>query len=111
MKDLLYLENILESIKIIESYISKKSFGDFKKSKMMKDAVSKRLEEIGENCRRVSKETKEKNKEIEWEGFIENRNFLTHVYHLVNEKRLWVLLKDELPVLKKQIKKAVKKIK
>jgi len=103
--DLLYIHNILESINLIESYIKGKSFKEFTDSELIIDAISKRLEEIGENARKVSDKTKKKYKEVKWAEFIENRNFLTHVYQLVNKKRLWLIIKKDLSILKKQIQK------
>jgi len=109
--DLFYVNNILESIKLIEDYTRKISFQGFVKSKITKDAVCKRLEEIGENAKKISNKIKDKSKEIKWEEFIENRNFLTHVYQLVNNKRLWIIIKEDLPVLKKNILKIKKELK
>lgn len=110
ISDLLYIHNILESINLIESYIKEKSFKEFSESELIIDAVSKRLEEIGENAKKVSDRTKKKYKEVKWAEFIENRNFLTHVYQLVNKKRLWLIIKKDLIVLKRQIQKIKKEL-
>jgi len=63
-RDLIYVDNILKSILLIEKYLSGVSLDDFRKNSLLVDAVSKRFEEIGENAAKISKETKLKNKEI-----------------------------------------------
>lgn len=110
-KEELYLYNILESIKIIEKHMSKVSFSKFMDSTIIQDAVSKRLEEIGENARKISEKVRKKHKEVEWEEYISTRNFLTHVYQMLNVTRLWKIIKKDLPKLKKQINKIIKEIK
>lgn len=109
--DLLYIENILKSIELIEDYTKKISFQKFAKSNIIKDAVCKRLEEIGENARKISKKIQDKNKQIKWKEFIENRNFLTHVYQLVNNKKLWIIIKEDIPLLKKEIENIKQELK
>jgi uncharacterized protein with HEPN domain len=49
----IYLENIWSSIKLIEEYMSGKNFWSFKNSRLTIDAVSKRLEDIGENMKKI----------------------------------------------------------
>jgi len=105
MKDLLYLSNILESTNLIRKYLSAKKIGDLRNSVLLRDAVSKRIEEIGENIRKISLRIKRSYPEIDWIAFVETRNFLTHVYQMVNVERLWGILKRDIPLLEKQIKK------
>jgi len=109
MKDELYLTNILSSIKLIEEYVKSKKLKDIAKSNLLRDAVSKQLEEIGESIKKISSKLKKKYNEVEWEAFVETRNFLTHVYQLVNVKRLWMIVKKDIPILKKQIKEILDK--
>jgi len=110
MKDLLYLSNILESIEMIEDYLRDKSFSDLEKSTLLRDAVCKRIEEVGENMRKISPKLIKSNPQIEWQAFIETRNFLTHVYQMVNLQKLWNILKQDLLVLKKQIRDLIKQV-
>lgn len=109
MKDILYLSNILESINLIEQYIKKKSLKNLKESTILQDAVCKRLEEIGENIRKISLRIKKKYPKTEWVAFVETRNFLTHVYQMINTPKLWRILKKDIPLLKKQIEEILEK--
>jgi len=111
MKDKLYLYNILRNIETIENHLKNINQKEFFKSVLVQDAISKRLEEIGENAKKISKEFKKKNSAIPIEEYVNIRNFLTHVYHMLNVDRLWKIVKEELPVLKKQIEKIISEIK
>ena len=109
MKDLLYLSNIIESINLIKQYIKFKDISDLKKSNLLKDAVCKRVEEIGENIKKISSKTKKLYPKIDWDAFVEVRNFLTHVYQMVNLQKLWRILHHDIPLLEKQIKEIIEK--
>jgi len=110
MKDKLYLMNILESVELIEKYVKGKKELDLRRSPMIRDAVSKRFEEIGENINKLSP-TLKKNKKVMWKEFVEVRNFLTHVYQMVNVLKLWNVIKKDLPSFKKEILKIKKELK
>jgi len=109
-KDFLYVCNVIESIKLIERYTKNKKIIDLKKSLLLKDAVSKRLEEIGENMKYISPKTRKYFSGIDWKAFVEIRNFLTHVYQLVNVQRLWAIIKKDVPNLKKEMLKIKKSL-
>jgi uncharacterized protein with HEPN domain len=108
--DNLYIKNIWESILLLEKYLKNVNLKDFIKNPMLIDAVSKRIEEIGENSQKISSKFKLKNKGVNWESLIKNRNFLAHVYGLTNIQRLYHEIKKELPKLKKEIIKIKKEL-
>lgn len=109
-KDLLYLHNIIESINIIERHLNKINLEKFSNSILLQDAVSKRLEEIGENIKKISNKIKSESPSVKWEEYVDTRNFLTHVYQMLNVKRLWKIVKEDLPILKKEIEKIIKEV-
>ena len=111
MNDILYLTNILESIDLIKQYIKSKGVRDLRVSTLLRDGICKRIEEIGENMRKISNKLKNKYTHIDWIAFIEIRNFLTHVYQRVNIQKLWVILNKDIPVLEKEIKSILEELK
>ena len=56
---------------------------------MVQDAVMKNFEVIGEAAYHISKELKEKYKNIEWKGIEGLRHVLVHDYYKVNPEILW----------------------
>lgn len=103
----LYTEDILSSIKLTEQYLKNVELRRFLYDKKLQDAVTRRIEIIGEAMKAIPQNIKEKHPQIPWKEFSEIRNFLTHVYFGVNAKRLWYVIKKDLPELKKEIKRII----
>lgn len=107
-KDLVYLHNLLESITYLEKYLKDVSVKDFKKNQILIDAVSKRIENVGENTNKISDSLKKKYPNFNWELLIRNRNFLAHVYEAAKSERIYVEAKEVLPKLKKDLREIMK---
>lgn len=100
----LFVEDILESIGLIESYISNMNFDDFQKDRKTIDAVVRNLEIIGEASRSIPEEIKNNHPEIDWKGIIGLRNRIAHEYFGISVSIVWEIIKSDLPALKEKIK-------
>jgi len=100
----LYLKDIKESILQIEIYISGRSEEEFKNDKFLQDAVIRRLEVIGEASRNVPRALKERNKHIPWFELSNFRDFLAHSYFDASLKRIWEIVKTDIPKIREDIK-------
>jgi uncharacterized protein with HEPN domain len=98
------VEDILESIGLIESYISNMNFDDFQKDRKTIDAVVRNLEIIGEASRSIPEEIKNNHPEIDWKGIIGLRNRIAHEYFGISVSIVWEIIKSDLPALKEKIK-------
>lgn len=74
------LKHIQDCILDIESAIKGNTFESFNENNVLKIAVVKWLEIIGEAARDITEETKEKGKDIEWRNIIGLRNIVVHEY-------------------------------
>lgn len=101
----LYLDDILEAIQRIKEYISNMDFEDFAENRLVVDAVVRNLEIIGESCRALPQEIREKYPNIEWRKIVGLRNILIHQYFGVDLELVWDIVKNKLPELEIQIKK------
>lgn len=63
--DKVYLEDILESIEIIKRFIGKLDEKGFAKNLLVKDAITRRFEIIGEASSKISSALKHKHKEVQ----------------------------------------------
>ncbi len=99
----LYIEDILESIELIEEYLSKNTREEFVNSKQLQDSVIRRFEIIGEAARNIPQEIKEKYPQIPWRRIIGFRNYLTHEYFGVRIDRVWNVYEKDLQSLKSMI--------
>jgi uncharacterized protein with HEPN domain len=105
-----YLNDVLESIKKIERYTKGVRESGFCQDSQLQDAVLKRLEIIGEAVKNISVSIRKKHSEIPWKEIAGLRDVLIHEYFGVNQKRVWKVIINRLPILKKQIKQIIKAI-
>lgn len=96
--DRLYLEHILEAIQNIQEYTAD-DVDVFMRGKMVRDAVMRNFEIIGEAAKRLSDEIKANRSDIPWRDIAGLRDILIHNYMGVNLKRIWNVVKNDLPPL------------
>jgi len=101
----LFVEDVLESIDLIEDYVKGMDFDEFKKDRKTVDAVVRNFEIIGEASRNIPEEIRNKYPDIDWKGMIGLRNRIAHEYFGVSSAIIWNILKNELPLLKEKIKR------
>ena len=56
---------------------------------MLRAAVERNIEIIGEAARRISEELKQEHPEIPWRKIIAQRNVLIHEYDDIDYKQIW----------------------
>jgi len=104
-----YLGDIRESILAIEEYARGLSEEEFYKNRQTQDAVVRRLEVIGEAVKSIDDDFRERYPEIPWKKIAGMRDVLTHEYFSVNLKRVWEVVRTDLPALKKKLALIMKK--
>lgn len=99
------LKDILDSIYGIEQYLTgKRDFNEFERNRMMRKAVERELEIIGEATNRILKT----NPDIIITGarsIVDMRNKVIHAYDAVNNTIVWAIVTNHLPVLKSEVEK------
>ena len=104
----LFVEDILESIDLIEAYVKDMEFDDFRNDRKTIDAVVRNFEIIGEASRNIPDEIKNRYQNIDWKGMIGLRNRIAHEYFGLDISIIWFILKQELPMLKEKIEMILK---
>jgi len=99
----IFLEHILEAIKLIEEYINNKEKSDFLKSIQLQDSVIRRIEIIGEAIKNIPSNFKGTHEDIPWKEITGMRDILIHQYFGVDLELTWEVIKVDLPKLKKSI--------
>lgn len=107
--NLVYLEDIIKSIKLIEQYLSGVDFKNFENDHEKQDAVIRRFLVIGEASRRLEASFRDTYEQIPWKKIVGLRNILIHEYDGVELDDVWKVYEDgELRVLKQQIEELIK---
>ncbi len=103
-KDKARLWDMLDAAQAIMDFTQGQSFADLLKQRMLRNAIERNLEIIGEAARRVTQETRDKCPNIPWRSIIALRNVLAHEYGDIHYERLWRVCTDDLEVLISAIK-------
>ena len=99
----LYVEDILESLELIDRFIENMELDDFRNDRKTIDAVVRNFEIIGEASKYIPDDVKKKYQEVDWKGIIGIRNRIAHEYFDISVTVVWHIVKKELPTLKKQM--------
>jgi uncharacterized protein with HEPN domain len=98
-----YLLHIRDSISAIEEFMSGIDEEAFMGNRMLRDAVVRNLEIIGEATKQLPIATREKEPAIEWKNIAGMRDVLAHDYFGVDMKRVLGVVHNRLPALKKAV--------
>lgn len=94
---------MVEAIDRIQSYVAGLDKSQFVDNHLVRDAVVRNLEVIGEACNNVRKHDLsfvEAHPEIPWGSVIGNRNYLSHGYFNVSCTSVWNTVQLHLPALR-----------
>jgi uncharacterized protein with HEPN domain len=103
MRDNGRLKHILESIDYALEFTDNISFEEYLTNNMMRFAVVKNLEIIGEASYKLTDEFRTKHSDVEWQTIIKLRHVLVHGYYLLENIFIWEIVKNDLPILKPKI--------
>ena len=87
--DAAYLLDILQAAEAVARYISKKTQDDFRRDEILRAALERRIEIIGEAAGKVSEEFRNEHQDIPRQKIIATRHVLAHEYDEVNEDIVW----------------------
>ena len=109
IKDKGRLEHILKAMEYIIDFTKDVSFDIFVSNPMLRFAVIKNIEIIGEACYMLSSEFKNKYPEVEWAAIIKMRHILVHGYYQIEDEIAWAVVQKDLQPLKEKIIKIYNK--
>ncbi|KAA6302407.1 MAG: hypothetical protein EZS26_001520 [Candidatus Ordinivivax streblomastigis] len=102
-KNEIRLRHIIEAIDNIFEFVNGVSFEDYRSNKMLRFAIIKNLEIVGEAAYLLTNEFKEIHPEIEWAEVIGMRHVLVHGYYQIKDEIVWATIQTELLPLKEKV--------
>ena len=98
-RDAAYLWDIVNAVRELTRFLAGKPFSDLTSDRVLRLAVERELEIIGEAARRVSQGFRDEHAEVPWSSIIGLRNVLAHEYGDVKLERIWVIGTERVPEL------------
>ncbi len=107
-----WLDDIRVSSSFILDFTKGKTLDDYSSDTMLRSAVERHFEIIGEAMNRIAKYDPETAERIgDYARIIAFRNVLIHGYDLVNHEEVWKIINNNLPELLSQVEELLNEIK
>ena len=104
-----YLDDMFRAINNIIDYTKELNFNNFKKNKLIIDAVIRNFEALGEAAGKIPQRIIKKYNNIKWKEISGMRNKIIHEYFSVDEKIIWDTIQKDIPELLEKIKVIIEK--
>ena len=98
-RDAALLADMLGSARAIAGYVAGRQYPHYLADQMLRDAVERRVEIIGEAARGVSRAFQDAHLEIPWRPIMAQRHILAHEYATVRQDLIWAVATRHIPEL------------
>ena len=98
-RDPAHLWDMIEACREIQQFLTGKSYQDLLTDRMLRLAVERELEIIGEAANRVSSEFQALHSEIPWARIVAQRNVISHEYGDIKLEWVWRVGTERVPEL------------
>ncbi len=105
--DAAYLWDMLDAARAISEFVAGKTLHDYLKSRLLRGAVERHVEIIGEAANKVSAGFQSSHPEIPWRKVINQRNVLVHEYGEIKHELLWRVATERIAELIKMLEPLV----
>ena len=96
---------MLEAINNVIEFTTDVTFEEYSRNKILRFAVIKNLEIVGEAAYLITKEFREEHQEIAWNEVIGMRHVLVHGYYQIRDEIVWETIQTDLFPLKDKIER------
>jgi len=105
-----YLYDMQQAVALLTEFTAGKTFADYERDAMLRAAVERKFEIVGEALSQLAKLDEKLAARIgEHRRIIAFRNILIHGYAEVDGQLVWDVVETKLPVLKREIESLLRK--
>jgi uncharacterized protein with HEPN domain len=98
-----YLWDMLTAARAVETFVRDRTVADYLNELMLRSAVERQIEIIGEAARHVSAAFQAAHTEIPWRPIQAQRHVLAHDYGEIRDERIWRVATAHIPDLIRQL--------
>lgn len=102
--DAAFLWDMFDACELVARFIHDRSEADYTTDALVRSAVERQIEIIGEAARGLSDSLKAEHPEIPWRKIMAQRHVLAHEYGDVDPKLVWRVASVHIPVLHAQLR-------
>lgn len=107
-RDLIILKKILSEIDIAAGMLGERAFEVFNTDEMLKRAICMTVINIGELVKGLSEEFRKAHRNVPWKDIAGFRDIAAHKYQTLRMDDVYVTVRDDFPVLARDITKILK---
>lgn len=106
-RDIGRMEDMLEHARTMQSLVAGREEADLRHDFMLRLAIERVAEIIGEAARNVSRHTQDRNPQIPWKKIVQQRHIMAHEYGEIRIDVLWRIASYHIPALIPQLEAIV----
>ena len=97
------MSDMLQAAEAVLRHVAGKSCEDYEREELVRHAVERNIEIIGEAARRLTDEFRRAHPDIPWRAIMATRHILAHEYDEVDNDIVWRIITDHIPVLPRKM--------
>jgi uncharacterized protein with HEPN domain len=94
-----FLWDMLDAARAVSKFVSSRTYHDYQNDRMLRNAVERNVEIIGEAASKIAKEFRDGHPEVPWQQIISQRHVLAHEYGELEDELLWKVATIRVPEL------------
>ncbi len=102
--DAAYLWDMFDAASAVSEFVSSRNFNDYLKDRMLRAAIERNIEIIGEAAGKISSAFRKVHPEIPWRRIIAQRHVLIHEYGEIKHELIWKVATLHIPELIQMLK-------